>query len=475
MANQPEAAVYDAGVLQLETTTPVEGGVGGDSNTPLLNLANRTAWLKVQVDALLADASDYAPINSPTFTGTPAAPTPSAGDDSTKIATTAFVQDVAGGYVAVNVAGGSPVTLLAAQYGVKVINLTGILTASINVIFPTLAGEWTVKNSTTGAFSVTCKTAAGTGIVVTQGKSRLLFGDGTNILDGVTDYQDAALTGNPTAPTPTAGDNDTSIATTAFVAASYAPKASPTFTGTSTFPNGANIDPTGKMTAYQFEAGTLSSLSGAVSLMSVENNAGRAAQFLNSTTGGESVMVRVNSTGVLLFNFQFGAAVVGNISTNGSTITVGGTSDYRLKKSVRDLVSASARAVLADLPEDSPFLGLAARRPVNFVWRNNPDLGTVDGYIAHEMQVRRPDVVVGEKDAVQAIGDIFDAVGGQIATDEPEPAIQVQGRNWVQTGERLVPQTMDPTKLIATMDAELHEVVALLLDARARIEALEAR
>ena len=36
-------------------------------------------------------ATSFAPIASPTFTGTPAAPTPSMGDSSTKIATTAFV------------------------------------------------------------------------------------------------------------------------------------------------------------------------------------------------------------------------------------------------------------------------------------------------------------------------------------------------------------------------------------------------
>ena len=34
-----------------------------------------------------------ADVNSPTFIGTPAAPTPSFGDDTTKLATTAFVQD----------------------------------------------------------------------------------------------------------------------------------------------------------------------------------------------------------------------------------------------------------------------------------------------------------------------------------------------------------------------------------------------
>jgi len=37
------------------------------------------------------DLSGYAPLASPTFTGTPSAPTPSANDNSTKLATTAYV------------------------------------------------------------------------------------------------------------------------------------------------------------------------------------------------------------------------------------------------------------------------------------------------------------------------------------------------------------------------------------------------
>ena len=39
----------------------------------------------------------FAPLASPALTGTPTAPTPSAGDDSTKIATTAYVQDALAG------------------------------------------------------------------------------------------------------------------------------------------------------------------------------------------------------------------------------------------------------------------------------------------------------------------------------------------------------------------------------------------
>lgn len=54
-----------------------------------------------------------------------------------------------------------------------------------------------------------------------------------------------AFTGNPTAPTPLAGDNDTSLATTAFVqtaVVSKAPLASPAFTGNPTAPTPAAGD-----------------------------------------------------------------------------------------------------------------------------------------------------------------------------------------------------------------------------------------
>ena len=63
------------------------------------------------------------------------------------------------------------------------------------------------------------------------------------------------LTGDPRAPTPTAGDNDTSIATTAFVQgeiAGKAPLASPAFTGSPTAPTQAAGDNSTKLatTAY---------------------------------------------------------------------------------------------------------------------------------------------------------------------------------------------------------------------------------
>lgn len=55
MANLTETAVYEAGIYRFETTDPVQGGPGGIDNLPTNQLANRTAWLKAQVEAILLD------------------------------------------------------------------------------------------------------------------------------------------------------------------------------------------------------------------------------------------------------------------------------------------------------------------------------------------------------------------------------------------------------------------------------------
>lgn len=54
MANVPESATFDAGIYQIEITDAVIGGVNGISNLQAKGLANRTTWLKAQVDALNA-------------------------------------------------------------------------------------------------------------------------------------------------------------------------------------------------------------------------------------------------------------------------------------------------------------------------------------------------------------------------------------------------------------------------------------
>lgn len=53
MADLTDNPTWAAGVFRLETTTPALGGAGGPMNTPLQNLADRTAYLKQEVEARL--------------------------------------------------------------------------------------------------------------------------------------------------------------------------------------------------------------------------------------------------------------------------------------------------------------------------------------------------------------------------------------------------------------------------------------
>lgn len=66
-----------------------------------------------------------------------------------------------------------------------VVNLTGAMTAARNVVVPTANKVYLVKNSTTGGFVVTVKTAAGTGVEVAANTARWVYCDGTNVVDGL--------------------------------------------------------------------------------------------------------------------------------------------------------------------------------------------------------------------------------------------------------------------------------------------------
>lgn len=84
---------YTAGYWATAAITHTGGA--GDVVGPASAVTARIATFSGTTGKLLQDGgatlSDVAPIASPTFTGTPAAPTPTAADNSTKIATTAYV------------------------------------------------------------------------------------------------------------------------------------------------------------------------------------------------------------------------------------------------------------------------------------------------------------------------------------------------------------------------------------------------
>ena len=74
------------------------------------------------------------------------------------------------------------VTLTALQAGKDVILINGSLTQNINIIVPTWVKTWSIiNNAALGAYSITVKTASGTGAILLAGANSVT-GDGTNVL-----------------------------------------------------------------------------------------------------------------------------------------------------------------------------------------------------------------------------------------------------------------------------------------------------
>lgn len=85
-------AAADTNTTQIASTAFVIGQAA--SVAPVMNgvAAVGTSKKYAREDHVHATDTSRAPLASPTFTGTPAAPTPATADNSTKIATTAFVK-----------------------------------------------------------------------------------------------------------------------------------------------------------------------------------------------------------------------------------------------------------------------------------------------------------------------------------------------------------------------------------------------
>jgi hypothetical protein len=96
-----------------------------------------------------------------------------------------------------------------------VVNLTGAMTSAQNVVVPDANKLYLIKNSTTGGFAVTVKTASGTGVAVPPGSSRWVYADGTNVVNGLTGNQaaNAFLAGYTTTAT-AAGTTTLTVAST---------------------------------------------------------------------------------------------------------------------------------------------------------------------------------------------------------------------------------------------------------------------
>jgi microcystin-dependent protein len=96
-----------------------------------------------------------------------------------------LLEEAIGGYISVTVTDGADTTLTtnngsADQSRNMVINLTGALTGTRNVICPAIEKLYVVKNATTGSQSVVFKVSGQTGVTIPNGSTYFLYVDGTD-------------------------------------------------------------------------------------------------------------------------------------------------------------------------------------------------------------------------------------------------------------------------------------------------------
>ena len=147
----------------------------------------------------------------------------------------------------------------------------------------------------------------------------------------------------------------------------------------------------------------------------MQYSSGQVLQISKAGTGSNNHVQFVNGNGT-----------VGTISTSGTSTTYSTSSDYRLKENVEPMTGALDT--------------VAQLKPVTYKWKIDGSYG--QGFIAHELQEVVPDCVSGEKDAVDAEGNIK-------------------------------PQGIDTSFLVATLTAAIQEQQTIINDLKARITALE--
>ena len=131
-------------------------------------------------------------------------------------------------------------------------------------------------------------------------------------------------------------------------------------------------------------------------------------------TSGSCLELRRDSTDGSILDFQKDGIAVGTISVTASATSYNTSSDYRLKTNVTPMTGATAAVKLL--------------KPCNFDWISSGD--NVNGFLAHELAEVVPEATTGTKDAMRdeeyevtpATGDVFTA-GSEAGFTEVSPAI----------------------------------------------------
>lgn len=191
----PTRASQSLGFPPLTMQPPESGGVPpqGEDFNGAMNQVARIVWWVMAGGALPFDAAFAGNAN---INGYPAGARVVASDYSgvwlSTVENNTVNPDTTGtgwapgpfyGVTAITGLTNANVTLTPLQAAKPRITLAGTLTGNIQIIVPTWTRDYEFVNSTTGAFTITAKTAAGAGVVIPQNSAPTpVTGDGTNII-----------------------------------------------------------------------------------------------------------------------------------------------------------------------------------------------------------------------------------------------------------------------------------------------------
>lgn len=89
-------------------------------------------------------------------------------------------------YAVVNVPGSGTYALSGTELNRVSYKFTGTLTGNRDIVVPATVQQYWIDNQTSGAYTLTIKTAAGTGLSISSGQRAILYCDGVNVVDADT-------------------------------------------------------------------------------------------------------------------------------------------------------------------------------------------------------------------------------------------------------------------------------------------------
>jgi hypothetical protein len=249
--------LVDARLDALEASNP-----SGPATT-LVNISDMTAPARTfNAQTSTANMLTYlaaAPLASPALTGNPTAPTPTAGDNDTTIATTAFVTTAIGsGGITTNsptFTGTTDLVNLDVS-GTTAFAAGSIAQAAVANLVSDLAGKVGAASPTiTGTADLVNLDVSGTAVFAAGSIAQAAVANLTTDLTAKAAVASPTFTGTPAAPTAAAGTDTTQVATTAFVqdhtAWAYGIQPRCVWTGT-VWPTRASVTPAGYTGAIEF-------------------------------------------------------------------------------------------------------------------------------------------------------------------------------------------------------------------------------